>query len=113
MSRDSKVEDLKQYIEDEELATRAINIDAIAVDELESDFLLSEMDTDEVIEDEKMDFSKYNDYEKEILGLDEEEYLDAFENVEYLADIEDLDEFDLDDSTEELFPGVRILKKKD
>ncbi|WP_066873702.1 hypothetical protein [Clostridium mediterraneense] len=113
MSRDSKVEDLKEYIEDEELATRAINIDAIAVDELESNFLLSEIDTDEVVENEKMNFSKYNEYEKEILELDEEEYLDAFENVEYLADIEDLDEFDLDDSTEELFPGVRILKKKD
>ena len=112
MSRDSKVEDLNEYIEGEELSTRAINIDAIAVDELESNFLLTEIEVDEAAENNEVDLSKYNEYEKELLEFDEE-YLDAFENVEYLADIEALDEFDLDDSTEELFPGVRILKKKD
>ncbi|MGL4741804.1 MAG: hypothetical protein ACRC41_13500 [Sarcina sp.] len=113
MSRDSKVEDLKDYIDGEDLSSRAIQIEAIAKDELESNFLKEEVATD--LEDVDTQSSKYAEYEKalkDILGEDDE-YVDAFENVTYLADIDGIEEFDLDDSTEELFPGVRILKKKE
>ena len=39
------------------------------------------------------------------------EYVDAFDNIEYIDDLDFLAE-DLDDYTEELFPGFRVLKKK-
>ncbi|MGL5820070.1 MAG: hypothetical protein ACRCYE_00325 [Sarcina sp.] len=113
MNKDSKVEDLKDYIDGNDLSSRAIQIEAIAKDQLESEFLKEEVETD--LEDIDIEGSKYAEYEKalkDILGEDDE-YVDAFENVTYLADIDGIEEFDLDDSTEELFPGVRILKKKD
>lgn len=110
MSKDSKVEDLKDYISEEDLSSRAIKIEAIATDEIESDFLNDEISDD--LEAIDVNSSKYKEYEealKNILG-DDEEYVDAFENVVYIADINEIEEFDLDDSTEELFPGVRVLK---
>ncbi|MGL4989844.1 MAG: hypothetical protein ACRC57_01585 [Sarcina sp.] len=113
MSKDSKVEDLKDYISGEELSSRAIQIDAIATDELESEFLKDEIATD--LEAIDVDSSKYKEYEealKDILGEDEE-YIDAFDNIVYIADINEIEEFDLDDSTEEVFPGVRVIKKKE
>ncbi|MGL4656125.1 MAG: hypothetical protein ACRCWM_09630 [Sarcina sp.] len=114
MSKDSKVEDLKDYIDTNDLSSRAISIDAIAVDEIESEFLNDEISSD--IEAIDVDSSKYQEYEKalkDILGDDDGEYVDAFENIVYLADIEGIEEYDLDGSTEEIFPGVRALKKKD
>ena len=113
MNKDSKVEDLKDYIDTSDLSSRAISIDAIAVDEIESEFLNEEISSD--LEAIDVDSSKYQEYEKalkNILGDEEGEYVDAFENIVYLADLEDIEEYDLDDSTEEIFPGVRTLKKK-
>ncbi|MGL5068487.1 MAG: hypothetical protein ACRC6T_11830 [Sarcina sp.] len=114
MSKDSKVEDLKEYIDTTDLSSRAVTIDAIAVDQLESEFLNDEIASD--VEAINVDSSKYQEYEKalkEILGSDDEEYVDAFENIVYLADIDGIEEYDLDGSTQEIFPGVRALKKKD
>ncbi len=44
-------------------------------------------------------------------NLENENYIDAFEFIEYL-DEADLDYNSLDDNTEEIFPGVRRLIKK-
>lgn len=110
MRKDTKVEDLKDYIDSEDLSSRAVTIDAIAVDESESEFL-----TEEIVEEsnsENIDLSKYKEYEAQLEPLIEEGCIDAFDNVEYLADLDSVDEFDLEDSTEELFPGVRVLKRK-
>lgn len=110
MRKDTKVEDLKDYIDSEDLSSRAVTIDAIAVDESESEFL-----TEEIVEEsnsKNVDLSKYKEYEAQLEPLIEEGYIDAFDNVEYLADLDSIDEFDLEDSTEELFPGVRVLKRK-
>ena len=112
MNKNSKVEDLKDYIDTDDLSSRAISIDAIAVDEIESEFLNEEINSD--LEAIDVDSSKYQEYEKALKNIlgEEEEYVDAFENIVYLADLEDVEEYDLDDSTEEIFPGVRTLKKK-
>lgn len=112
-TRDSKVEDLKDYIEDSDLSSRAVAIEAIATDENESVFLSNEVESD--VQEIDVDGSKYKEYEdalKQILGDDDGEYVDAFENIVYLEDLEGVDPLDLDDSTEEIFPGVRILKPK-
>ncbi|WP_297521572.1 hypothetical protein [uncultured Clostridium sp.] len=114
MSRDSKVEDLNEYIDTSDLSSRAITIDAIATDQLESEFLNDEITSD--VEEINVDSSKYQEYEKalkDLLGDTEEEYVDAFENIVYLADLDGIEEYDLDGSTQEIFPGVRALKKKD
>lgn len=44
----------------------------------------------------------------------EEEYEDAFEHIEYIEDMDEAlnDELQLEELTEELFPGVRKLKRK-
>ncbi|MBB6716023.1 hypothetical protein [Clostridium gasigenes] len=42
----------------------------------------------------------------------ETEYVDAFENIEYLDDMELFDELNLEEMTEEVFPGVRRFKNK-
>ena len=114
MSKDSKVEDIKDYIENGDLSTRAIQIEAIATDESESDFLKEETISD--VEEIDVDSSKYKEYEKalkDLLGDDEgEEYVDAFENIVYLEDLDGVDTMDLDGSTDEVFPGVRVLKPK-
>ena len=113
MSKDSKVEDIKDYIDGNDLSTRAIQIEAIATNETESDFLKEETISD--VEDLDVDGSKYKEYEKalkDLLGEDESEYVDAFENIVYLEDLEGVDTMDLDGSTDEVFPGVRILKPK-
>lgn len=110
MRKDTKVEDLKDYIDSEDLSSRAVTIEAIATDESESDFLSGEIVDKLSVSD--TDLSKYKDYEAELEPLIEDGYVDAFDNIEYLADLESVDEFDLDDSTEELFPGVRVLKRK-
>ena len=39
------------------------------------------------------------------------EYIDAFDNIEYIDDLDYLEE-DFDEATEEVFPGFRILKRK-
>lgn len=41
---------------------------------------------------------------------DEEEYVDAFEHIEYIEDYDLFDDATLEEKTVEIFPGVRKLK---
>ncbi|WP_294157265.1 hypothetical protein [uncultured Clostridium sp.] len=45
-------------------------------------------------------------------NYDEEEYEDAFEHMEYIEELADLNNADFDDMTEEIYPGVRRFKNK-
>ena len=57
----------------------------------------------------------YNKFRKTSNSIDEslakEEYEDAFDHVEYLDEIGLANDVDIEEMTEELYPGIRKLKK--
>ena len=48
----------------------------------------------------------------QILQSENMEYVDAFDNIEYIEDLDFEEDEDIDTMTEEIFPGVRKLKRK-
>ena len=106
--------------------TKAIKIEDIAKTKeenelLEEEFLndlRSSLDEDELneISEDNLDlkdiyskFGKSTSISEE--SYSEEEYEDAFEHIEYLDEIGLSDSMDLDEMTEEIYPGIRKLKK--
>ena len=102
-------------LELEGIDVKAIKIEDIAKTIEENEFLESEMK-------KALELARAEDDEKsekealtaeEFLGESmETEYVDAFEHIEYLDDVELFDELNLEEMTEEVFPGVRRLKIK-
>lgn len=108
--------------------TKAIRIEDIAKTQeeneiLEEEFLndlkasLSEDELEEIAEenlDIKDIFNKFakktNNFDDEF--SDEESYEDAFEHIVYLDELDLNDDLTLDESTEEIYPGVRKLRKQ-
>ncbi len=109
--------------------TKAIKIEDIAKTQeenelLEEEFLndlkasLSEDELHEINED-KLDLkSIYNKFAKTSndigvndFNLEDSAYEDAFDHIEYLDEISLSDDMVLDEMTEEVYPGVRRLKK--
>ena len=107
--------------------TKAIKIEDIAKTKeenelLEEEFLndlKSSLDEDELneISEDNLDLKDiYSKFGKTIDTIDEsvseeEDYEDAFEHIEYLDEIGLSDSMDLDEMTEEVYPGIRKLKK--
>lgn len=107
--------------------TKAIKIEDIAKTKeeneiLEEEFLndlkasLREDELHEINED-NLDLKEiYNKYGKASDSFDEslaeEEYEDAFDHVEYLDEIGLTNDVDMEEMTEELYPGIRKLKKR-
>ncbi|EHJ00013.1 MULTISPECIES: hypothetical protein [unclassified Clostridium] len=101
--------------------TKAIKIEDIAKSQeqnelLEEEFLndlKSSLDKDELseIDEESLDlkdiYAKYGKSSDKIID-DEDDYVDAFEHIEYLDGMD----IDIDEATEELYPGVRRLRNK-
>lgn len=109
--------------------TKAIKIEDIAKSKeenqvLEEEFLsdlkssLSEEELNEINEDNLDLKDIYNKYEKNLSKANdsnsenEEDYEDAFEHIEYLDEIGLSDDLNIDEMTEEIYPGVRKLKKQ-
>ena len=105
--------------------TKAIKIEDIAKTKeenkvLEEEFLndlKSSLNEDELLEidEDKLDLKEiYNKFgmEKDLFddGI-EDNYVDAFEHIEYLDEIGLSNDLDLDEATEEIYPGIRKLKK--
>lgn len=108
--------------------TKAIKIEDIAKTQeenelLEEEFLndlkasLGEDELNEIKEDNLDlkdiynkfgEISKFNDSD---FKLENDEYEDAFEHIEYLDEMALLDDTSMDELTEEIYPGVRRLKK--
>jgi hypothetical protein len=97
---------------------KAINIEDIAktVEEnkvLEEEYK-NELETQINDTDESEEIKLAEAYKK--LGIDyksdevDEEYEDAFDHIEYLEEDDLFDEKNLEEMTEEIFPGVRKLK---
>ncbi len=101
--------------------TKAIRIEDIAKAQeqnelLEEEFLndlKSSLDEEELneIDEESLDLKDiYAKFGKSSDGIidDEDDYVDAFEHIEYLDGMD----IDMDEATEEIYPGVRRLRKK-
>jgi hypothetical protein len=109
--------------------TKAIKIEDIAKTQeenelLEEEFLndlkasLSEDELHEINEDKldlKSIYNKFaktsNDIDVNDFNLEDSAYEDAFDHIEYLDEISLDDDLILDKMTEEVYPGVRRLKK--
>ncbi|WP_160687017.1 hypothetical protein [Clostridium sp. C2-6-12] len=107
--------------------TKAIKIEEIAKSKEENEILeeeffndlkasLSEDELEEINED-NLDlkeiynkFGKTSDLTDEFLA--DEEYEDAFDHIEYLDEIGLTNDVDLEEMTEELYPGIRKLKRE-
>lgn len=110
--------------------TKAIKIEDIAKTQEENELLEEEflndlkasLDEDELseIEEDNLSINEiYNKFGNTLNNFqeldnfsDEDDYEDAFEHVEYLDEVELLDEMSLEEMTEEIYPGVRRIKKR-
>ena len=111
-------------LEEQGVDLRAIKIEDIAKTVEENKFLeeeykkelLKAAEEEDIEEDSDVDLLKdaYENLSKES-GIDftslDEDYEDAFDHIEYL-DESFFEEGNLEELTEEIFPGVRKLKKK-
>ncbi|WP_459476637.1 hypothetical protein [Clostridium saccharoperbutylacetonicum] len=109
--------------------TKAIKIEDIAKTQeenelLEEEFLnelKSNLDEEDLNEIEKENLNLQDIYKRFINNKtdfdnipessDDEEYEDAFEHIEYLDEVDPLDDLTLEEKTEEIYPGVRRVKK--
>lgn len=114
-------------LEMEGIDTKAIKIEDIAKTKEENELLEEEFLNDlksSLDEDELNEISEDNLELKEIYGKfgkstsileesysEEGDYEDAFEHIEYLDEIGLSDSMDLDEMTEEIYPGIRKIKK--
>ena len=111
-------------LELEGIDTKAIKIEDIAKTKeenelLEEEFLIdlkTSLNEDELheIDEENLDlkdiYSKFGETKNEI-NDSEEDYEDAFEHIEYLDEVGLNDDSDMNEMTEEVYPGIRKLKK--
>lgn len=108
--------------------TKAIKIEDIAKTKeenelLEEEFLndlKSSLDEDELYEISEDNLDLKDIYSKFGKSTDEfdnsysenDDYEDAFEHIEYLDEVGLSNDIDLDEMTEEVYPGIRKLKKQ-
>jgi hypothetical protein len=108
---------------------KAIKIEDIAKTQDENEFLeeeflnnlkssLSEDDLHEIDEDNldlKDIYNRFaittNDLNNSEGDFEDDDYEDAFDHIEYLDEISLMDDMNLDEVTEEIYPGVRKFKK--
>lgn len=97
-------------LENDGVDVKAINIEDIAKTVEENEFLIQE--ALKANESELTEIEELEEYEDSVLE-ENTEYIDAFDHIEYLEDFDANDDGDISDLTEEVFPGVRRLKKRD
>ena len=112
-------------LEMEGIDTKAVKIEDIAKSKEENEILEEEFFNDlkaSLSEDELQEINEDNLDLKEIYNkfgktsdlfdqsLADEEYEDAFDHVEYLDEIGLANDVDIEEMTEELYPGIRKLK---
>ncbi len=106
-------------LELEGVDTKAINLQEISKiveekyelnDNLESEEIIIEEDELSYDNDEVESLDDI-DWELKLKELDSE-YEDAFEHIEYIEDMDLNDDLILEEMTDEIYPGVRRIKKK-
>lgn len=100
-------------LKEEGIDVRAIKIEDIAKNVEENAFLEEEYKKMLALLKEEGSLDKLEDDNfDELKGDENQEYIDAFDHIEYIDDVELLDEENFEEATEEIFPGVRKLKTK-
>lgn len=98
-------------LEEQGIDTKAINIEEIAKTIEENKFLEEELvKLYELDSEEKKDMASL-EIEDQLTEKNNEEYIDAFDYIEYIEDLDANDEVCLEELTEEIFPGVRRMKR--
>ncbi|MDU1314191.1 hypothetical protein [Clostridium septicum] len=101
-------------LEEQGMDIKAIKIEDIAKTVEENEYLENELK--KALEELKKTSNNEEGImtAEEFLAENNEEsgYVDAFDHIEYLEDGDFFDEVNLDELTEEIFPGVRKLKSK-
>lgn len=106
-------------LEEQGIDIKAIKIEDIAKDVEENKVLEEEYKRE--LAEIKLSMSKkeeedlkiaYEKFQHEHADVFDEEYEDAFDHIEYLEDEDFFEEGNLEEMTEEIFPGLRKIKKK-
>lgn len=111
-------------LEIEGIDTKAIKIEDISKNLEENSILEEEFINDlktnltddelEEINEENLDlkdiYNRFGLKDSCVENSEDEEYEDAFEHIEYLEEFSQLNDADLEDITEEVYPGVRRFK---
>lgn len=106
-----KIEDIAKNVEENEMLEKEYR-EQLAQEKYDKEEL------DDCIVDNEDYNSLYDTYDKLLDGVEESiddedaEYEDAFDHIEYLDDAGLFDESNLEELTEEVFPGVRKLKNR-
>ena len=103
-------------LEEDGIDIRAINIDDIAKTVEENSFIEEELKNAlDALKEEKQDskeeltLENYNDI---LNNLDSnEDYVDAFDNIVYFDELGVDNDTELEELTEEIYPGIRKIKK--
>ena len=106
-------------LELEGVDTKAINLQEISKIVEEKYELNDNLETEEtIIEEDELSYDNDEveslddiDWELKLKELDSE-YEDAFEHIEYIEDMDLNDDLILEEMTDEIYPGVRRIKKK-
>ena len=103
-------------LEEDGIDIRAINIDYIAKTVEENAFIEEELKNalDALKEEEKdsqeeLTLENYNDILNNLDG--NEDYVDAFDNIVYFDELGVDNDTELEELTEEIYPGIRKMKK--
>lgn len=106
-------------LELEGVDTKAINLQEISKIVEEKYELNDNLESEEpIIEEDELSYDNDEveslddiDWELKLKKLDSE-YEDAFEHIEYIEDMDLNDDLILEEMTDEIYPGVRRIKKK-
>ncbi|MBS5307052.1 MULTISPECIES: hypothetical protein [Clostridium] len=100
-------------LEEEGIDVRAIKIEDIAKTVEENEFLENEYKKMiEALKEEKLSTEELDEVGEYALENELSDYVDAFDHIEYIDDLDIFGDDSLEDATEEIFPGVRKLKGK-
>lgn len=99
-------------LEENGVDIRAINIDDIAKTVEENSFIEDELKKAlELLNEENREEDIEGEIDIDIQSELEEDYIDAFDNIVYLDEIGVEEDSELDELTEEIYPGIRKLKR--
>lgn len=97
-----KIEDIAKTVEENKLLEDAYKNELESEEEIEEEFNENPLEDYDKLKDAYREFAQEHD-----LG---EEYEDAFEHIDYSTEESLFEDGNLEDMTEEVFPGVRRLK---
>ena len=98
-------------LEEDGIDIRAINIDDIAKNVEENALEALKEEESDLKEDlsEELTLDNYNDILDKLDS--DEEYVDAFDNIVYFDELGVENDTELEELTEEIYPGIRKMKK--